>query len=71
MYKISKKKLSVAMLRAGVESAKHLAELSGVSPNTISRLNNGSTAKLSTVRLLAGSLGVDPAEIIEEGGNKP
>lgn len=55
------------MLNAGVESAKHLAELSGVSPNTISRLNNGGTAKLSTVRLLADCLGVDPAEIIEEG----
>ncbi len=67
MYRISKKKLSVAMLAAGVESAKHLAQLSGISPNTISRLNNGSTAKLSTVRVLADSLGVAPVDIIEEG----
>lgn len=67
MYKVNRCRLGAAMLKAGVESAKHLSELSGISPNTISRLNNGGTAKLSTVRMLADCLGVDPADIIEKG----
>lgn len=34
MYEINKKGLSVAMLNAGVKSAKDLAALAGVSANT-------------------------------------
>lgn len=64
--KISKNKLGLAMLNAGVESIRDLAAVSGVSINTISRSNNGGTVKLSTLRRLAAVLNVDPAELLEE-----
>lgn len=64
---INTKKLHLAMLNAGFDSAKHLSEVSGVSVNTISRLNNGGSAKVSTVRALAATLNVDPAELVEKG----
>lgn len=66
MLKISISKLSVAMVNAGIDSSKRLAEVSGVSVNTISRLRNGGSVKLPTLRTLAEALGVDPAELIEE-----
>lgn len=66
MTKISVVKLSAAMVRAGIESSKRLAEVSGVSVNTISRLRNGGSVKLPTLRLLAKALGVDPVELLEE-----
>lgn len=67
MYRISKSKLSKAMLASGVDSSKRLSELSGVSVNTISRLNNGGSVKLPTIRALAMVLNCNPAELIEEG----
>ncbi len=67
MYRISKNKLSKAMLASGVDSSKRLSELSGVSVNTISRLNNGGSVKLPTIRALAMVLNCNPAELIEEG----
>ena len=66
MYKISKRNLGLAKVHAGVESDKNLAALSGVSVNTISRINNGGRAKLATVQALAVALGVDIAELLEE-----
>lgn len=65
--RISKNKLALAMLNAGIDSIRDLAAVSGVSINTISRSNNGGSVKLSTLRKLAAALGVDPAEIIKEG----
>ena len=66
MTKISVAKLSAAMVRAGIESSKRLAEVSGVSVNTISRMRNGGSVKLPTLRLLSTALGVDPVELLEE-----
>lgn len=54
------------MLAAGINTARELAKVSGVSVNTISRLNNGGTVKLSTLRRIAAALKVDPAELLEE-----
>ncbi len=65
--KISKNKLGLAMLNAGVESIRDLAAASGVSINTISRSNNGGTVKLTTLRRIAMALNVEPAELLEEG----
>ena len=65
MYRINKGKLSVAMLNAGVGTSKQLAELSGVSVNTISRLHNGGSIKLPTLQRLTEALNVDPIELIE------
>lgn len=65
--RISKNKLALAMLNAGVDSIRDLAAASGVSINTISRSNNGGTVKLATLRRLSEALGVDPAELLEEG----
>ncbi|MEY8420999.1 helix-turn-helix transcriptional regulator [Oscillospiraceae bacterium 44-5] len=64
--KLSKNKLGLAMLNAGVDSIRDLAAVSGVSINTISRSNNGGSVKLPTLRRIAGALKVDPAELLEE-----
>lgn len=64
--RISIPKLSVAMIHAGIGTSRKLAEVSGVSVNTISRLHNGGSVKLHTLQRLAETLGVDPAELIEE-----
>lgn len=66
MYRISKKLLGIAMLNAGVRSAKELAQLAGVGINTVSRLNNGGSVKLATVQALANALSIEPEEILEE-----
>ena len=54
------------MVKAGIASYKELSALSGVCANTISRLNNGGSAQLATLRRLAAVLNVDPAELLEE-----
>ena len=64
MYRIDKKLLGVAMLNAGVKSAKELASLTGISVNTVSRMNNGGSVKLTTIQALANALGVEPEEIL-------
>ena len=56
------------MFRAGITSHKDLAERAGVSVNTVSRLVNGGSAKLPTLRALCNTLGVDVTEIIEKEG---
>lgn len=66
MYKISKRKLCMRLVQAGLGSYKELSKASGVSINTISRSNNGGTVKLATLRKLALALNVDPSELLEE-----
>jgi transcriptional regulator with XRE-family HTH domain len=45
-----------------------LAELAGVSKNTISNIENGNgTAYPSTIRKLATALGVEPSELVKAG----
>lgn len=63
--RISKNKLAVAMLNAGINSIKELAAVSGVSINTISRSNNGGTVKILTLRRMAEALNVRPEELLE------
>lgn len=67
MYKINRNKMKLAMLAAGIDSARQLAELAGVSTNTLSRINNGCSAKIPTVQALANALKVNPVDLIEEG----
>ena len=64
--RISKNKLALAMLNAGITSIKELAGASGVSINTISRSNNGGSVKLPTLGRIAKALGVDPSALVEE-----
>lgn len=66
MFKISKNALQIAMFRAGITSYKDLAERAGVSVNTVSRIVNGGSTKLPTLRALCDALGVDVADIIEK-----
>ncbi len=66
MYKINRSKMKLAMLAAGIDSARQLAGLAGVSTNTLSRINNGCSAKIPTVQALANALKVDPIDLIEE-----
>jgi transcriptional regulator with XRE-family HTH domain len=42
-----------------------LSQKSGVTEATISRLESGSAARISTVKKLATALGVQPAELID------
>ena len=63
--KINRKNLSLAMIRANIDSSKALAEVSGISENTISRINNGSQATLGTIKKLSSALGIEPEEILE------
>ncbi len=52
--------------KQSVLSMRELEERSGVSYNTIWRLENGLTgAHPRTIRKLAGVLGVDPAELVK------
>lgn len=67
MYKISKQKLCMRMVQAGLGSYKELSKVSGVSVNTLSRSNNGGSAKLTTIQTLAAALRCDPADLLEEG----
>ena len=66
MSRISKSKLSLAMLNAGLGSAKELAQVSGVSVNTISRSMNGGSVKLLTIGTLAKALNVNPMDLAED-----
>ena len=52
-----------------VLTLRELEEVSGVSYNTVWRLENGrSQARPSTIRSLAGALGVEPGELVEPEG---
>mgnify|MGYP000987253878 CR=1 FL=1 len=62
--RIDKIKLSCAMMNAGVDSSKELAKLATVSVNTISRILNGGSATIATVRKLANALNIDPIELV-------
>lgn len=66
--RISKNKLALAMLNAGIGSIKELAAVSGVSINTLSRSNNGGSVKLPTLAKIAKALNMAPAELIAEDG---
>ena len=66
MYKINKKALARAMLTAKRRSFKELSAMSGISVNTLSRINGGCAVKLNTIQTLAAALNIDPTEIVEE-----
>lgn len=51
-------------MNAGVDSSKELAKLATVSVNTISRILNGGSATIATVRKLANALNIDPIELV-------
>lgn len=68
MYRIDKKLLGLAMLQAGVKSGKELADLAGISVNTVSRMNNGGKVSLATLERLAAALDVDPEELLAGEG---
>ncbi len=54
--------------RQKVLSMRELEEISGVSYNTIWRLETGKTgAQPRTIRRIANALGVDPAELVKGG----
>lgn len=64
--KISVKKIVAAMTDKGIDSYKALAAAAGVSVNTVSRLCNGGSAKVPTLRALAAALNVSVTDIIEK-----
>lgn len=54
------------MADKGIDSYKALAAAAGVSVNTVSRLCNGGSAKVPTLRALAAALNVSVTDIIEK-----
>ena len=62
---LDKQKVAMAMLNANIDTFKHLSNVTGVSVNTLSRMNNGAEPTIATVRKLAAGLGVQVAEIIK------
>jgi transcriptional regulator with XRE-family HTH domain len=56
--------------RRNVLSMRELEDISGVSYNTIWRLETGRTtqARPRSIRALASALGVEPHELLKEGG---
>ena len=64
--KISVKKIVAARADKGIDSYKALAAAAGVSVNTVSRLCNGGSAKVPTLRALAAALNVSVTDIIEK-----
>lgn len=66
MYKPSPHKISARMIKAGIANYQELADLSGVCANTISRLNNGGSARLPTLRRLATALDCEPADLLNQ-----
>lgn len=63
--KISKSKLALFMLKAGIDSARTLSKIAGISANTISRFSNGGKVTVPTLRKIAAALNCDPAELVE------
>lgn len=64
--RIDRVKFVAALARTDL-SSKQLAQRSGVSRVTVSAVKNGKRCRADTANKLAAGLGVDPAEIIEEG----
>ena len=62
---IDPKKLQLAMARNCI-SIKNLAEKSGITTQTIIKVQCGRKVRPETAGLLAKALGVDPSEIIKE-----
>jgi transcriptional regulator with XRE-family HTH domain len=52
-------------------SQDELAERSGVGRATIHRLESGTPARLSTIRRLASTLGVEPRELTQASEQQP
>lgn len=63
---ISKTKIAIAMLKAGINSQLALADKAGVHPNTISNTVRGATVSIETIGKLAEALNVEPSTLIEE-----
>ncbi len=56
--------------RQHVLSMRELEEMSGVSYNTVWRLENGITgAQPRTIRKIATAFGIDPSELVKEQGH--
>ena len=68
--RISRTKLACAMLSAGIDHHKALAATAGISVNTISRLVNGGSITIPTLRRLADALRIDPTSIIEQDSSE-
>ena len=64
--RIDKKKVELILLKAN-KRRKDLPEMAQYSHTTISALLNGKNCRLEAVQRIAAALGVNPADIIEEG----
>lgn len=63
---ISKTKMNLAMIKAGVVNQKELAVKAGLCENTVSSIARGASVQLATVGKIAAALGVDPAALVQE-----
>lgn len=64
--KADRKKLTLAMARACV-NPQELAKAAEMPPQTVNGLIRGRSVRPATLGRIAKALGVDPAELIQEG----
>jgi len=55
------------MERRGEEGIREFAKKLGISPATLSRIENGKLPDLETFSKICGKLGLDPAELLQVG----
>lgn len=65
--KVDRKKLELAMARACMES-RNLPVAAGLPQATVQNAIVGKSVRPATLGRIAKALGVDPADIIDEGG---
>ena len=64
--KISRNKLALAMLKAGIPAMDNLVKLAGVSRATICAANCGKSCSPATVTKLAKALNIEPETLLQE-----
>jgi transcriptional regulator with XRE-family HTH domain len=70
--RVQMKSVQIKMARAALGwGVRELAEKSGVTANTVSRIENGADAKLSTMDALQAALEAAGIEFIPENGGGP
>ena len=72
LYGVTMTPIQLRMARAAVGwGVRELAEKAGVTANTVTRIENGSDARLSTMDKLRQALEAAGVEFIEENGGGP
>lgn len=64
--KINKERIECCMVRSGIFTSKHLADIAGISPQALCAAKQRGSCSLLTAASLARALGVDVEELLEQ-----